>query len=79
VRMPFDAQSEFTIDLRRSALGNQSTPFFLSSKGRYLWCAHGFAIRFSKGTITVDAPVELYDRGGDLPDAYRAAMRKHFP
>ncbi|MEG0741228.1 MAG: glycoside hydrolase family 31 protein [Clostridia bacterium] len=79
VRMPFDAQSEFTIDLRRSALGNQSTPFFLSSKGRYLWCAHGFAIRFSKGTITVDAPVELYDRGGGLPDAYRAAMRKHFP
>ena len=80
-KMPFDHESEFAIDLRRSALGNQSAPFFLSSKGRYLWCAQGFAIRFSRGEITVDAPceVELYERGGNLPGAYRAAMRKHFP
>ena len=35
-QQPFDAESKFTYDMNCGT--NQTMPFFLSSKGRYIWC-----------------------------------------
>lgn len=76
---PFDEKSEAEIDLRRNSSPNQAMPFFVSSKGRYIWCEEGFCARFSGGTISMDREVELGEGYGDLKGAYLAASQAHFP
>ena len=61
-------------------LGGQSAPFYLSTKGRYIWADSPLSIEFNCGKITVEGEsAELVKAGETLKDAYLAAMRKHFP
>ena len=79
-KMPFHAETEFSIDLNHEKR-TQTVPFFLSSKGRYIWSEEPFIITFSKGEITLESQYEIIvDKPGDtLREAYLAAMRRHFP
>lgn len=76
---PYDASSEAEIDLRRNDSTNQAMPFFVSTKGRYLWCDEGFLLHFGGGNIAIDRDVELREGYVNLKGAYLAASREHFP
>ncbi|MEA4824612.1 MAG: glycoside hydrolase family 31 protein [Clostridiaceae bacterium] len=78
-KMPLSADSEYTIDLARESVGNQSVPFFVSTAGRYIWSEDPFTIRFSGGFISADGDAALFEEGRTLAETYRAAMNKHFP
>ncbi len=79
-RMPFTQASNYTIDLSRCAAGNQSSSFFLSSAGRYLWSDQPFQIRFCDGWIEVisNSAVVKKEGFGNIRHAYLDAMRSHF-
>ena len=79
-KMPFDRNTVFSIDLLWEKR-TQTAPFFLSSKGRYLWSEEPFRISFDKGEITVESEYEvmLETGGSTLREAYLTAMRKYFP
>ena len=83
--MPISEESEVTIDLTfPKSLGGFDTtaPFFVSSKGRYLWSDDPFTATFQKGEIVLTntrSEVELGEGYGDLRGAYLAGCRKHFP
>ncbi len=78
-KMPFDAESVFAIDLKTQRT-TQSAPFFLSSKGRYLWSEEPFRIEFDHGRITAEGEeIELNSDGKCLREAYLNAMERYFP
>ena len=78
-QMPYGKDSDCEI-----AVGNagedQSSPAFLSNKGRYLWSEGPFRISFRNGVIQIDGSceVELAEGFGDLRGAHRAFARAHF-
>ena len=78
-QQPFDAESKFTYDMNCGM--NQTMPFFLSSKGRYIWCDSPMVVKIENGEIHLSARDEIlvYDAGESLRDAYLCASRKHFP
>lgn len=77
--MPFDAQTEFTIDLHMQRK-TQSAPLFLSSRGRFVWSEDPCQMTFEKGKITaVGRHLILNEEGRCLRDAYLNAMRRYFP
>ncbi len=78
-KMPFSADSEYTINLFCECAGNQSVPFFLSTAGRYIWSDTAFSVTFSGGTITADGDARLYSGFGSLRGAYLEAQAAHFP
>ena len=79
VKMPFGTESDYRADLSQPT-PNQSAPFFLSSKGRYLWSETPFCIRFQKGIISVQGEqVQLESGFQNLKGAYLAAQKVHFP
>ena len=76
---PYSDKSTYELDLEVRA-GNQSSPFFLSSMGRYIWSEHPFKIRFENGEILIDGKdVILVEAGTTLKEAYLDAMNKYFP
>lgn len=78
-KMPIDSEMQVTIDLSINKTPNQAMPFFVSSKGRYLWRDTGFEISFDHGIIHVSDDVICEDGFGNLRNAYLAAMEKYFP
>lgn len=78
-QMPYDKESDCEI-----AVGNagedQSSPVFLSNKGRYLWSEKPFHISFRNGVIQIDDSdqVELREGFGNLKGAHKAFARAHF-
>lgn len=79
IHMPIGPGDEKVIDLSYNQSPNQSMPFFVSSKGRYLWCDEGFKITFSDNIIETDRIV-VFEEGYDtLKNAYIAGMKAHFP
>ena len=53
-RMPLDAKSDYTKDLRVDSDGNQTAPLLLSTKGRWVWCEDAFRYTFKDGVLTVE-------------------------
>lgn len=78
-KMPLDKDTEIIIDLSINNTPNQAMPFFVSSKGRYIWCNKGFEISFSQGIIEVPDNIILGEGYSSLRGAYLAAMEKYFP
>lgn len=78
--MPVCKDSEYNRDFRYSA-HNQFMPFFISSKGRYIWSETGFKVWIDNGYLCFegDSEFELFEDGACLRDAYLNAMNKHFP
>lgn len=76
---PFDKTTKIELNTEESG-ANQSAPFFLSTKGRYIWADTPIRIRFDEGTVTVNGENPVLTTGGDcLRDAYLCAMKAHFP
>ena len=53
-RMPLDAGSDYSKDLRVESDGNQAAPLLLSTKGRWVWCEDAFKYTFKAGRITLE-------------------------
>ena len=85
--LPFDETMNFTLDFRENSYSNNTVPFLLSSKGRYVWCDEPFKVVFEQGRMTFygletgegRAPVELVQAGETLREAFLAASAAHFP
>lgn len=69
-------ERDFSIEVH-----NQFMPFFISSKGRYVWSDRSFKIWVENGELCFegDCDFELYEGGSCLRDAYLEIMEKHFP
>ena len=82
--MPLDKGSEFHLDYINNifpGIGSDAEAgFFLSNKGRYIWCDDAFKIDFENGEITVEGEHEIiFSEGHEtLRGAYMDAMNKHF-
>lgn len=71
-----------SFDNRRHCYANQTAPFLVSNRGRYVWCEEGFnfAIKDGKMTLTSNgAAFETAMAGATLKEAYLTAAKKHFP
>ena len=69
-------------DIAASNYSNQADPFFLSSKGRYIWSDKPFKFFVNNGEITIVSDFEELKpvaAGSTLRDAFLAASKKHFP
>lgn len=78
--MPVCKDSKYSRDYRIDAT-NQFMPFFISSKGRYIWSDKGFKVWIDDGYLCFEGEGEfvLYDGGTCLRDAYLHVMNKYFP
>ena len=81
MKMPFTAQTNLKIDLRKDNYHNQCASLLLSDKGRVIWADAQSTITLKDGKIVMDADSEVVvaEGGKTLPEAYRYAMRKWFP
>lgn len=62
--------------------GGTTSPFLVSSCGRYVWSDRPFVYAFTNGVLYVDSPDEKVKpvmAGRTLKEAYLAASAKHFP
>ena len=76
---PLDKNSEFSMKLYEKA-GNQSSPFFVSDKGRYICSDEPFDVTVKDGIFEIDGEnVELVNAGNTLREAYTSAQNTHFP
>jgi len=83
-KLPFHAKSEkFSLDIRKENISNQTAPFMVSDKGRYVWCDAAFRVTGEGGVLTFEsegnAPVRLVTAGTTLREAYLSAAKAHFP
>ena len=69
-------------DLAYENKGGTTSPFLVSTRGRYVWSDRPFVYAFTNGTLYVRSDVERVEpvvAGTTLKEAYLAAMAKHFP
>lgn len=79
--MPFSKDSDFKRDINIDFSTNQTCPFLVSNKGRYVWCESGFEFCFKNGVLTVNsvkAEPKLYEGFDTLKGAFLAASKAHF-
>ncbi len=80
-QMPYiQPVAEFDLVLQNG--NNQVVPFFLSSKGRYIWSDYPFKFEIKDNSIHIKSRYEkipVISAGSTLREAYIAACRKHFP
>jgi alpha-glucosidase (family GH31 glycosyl hydrolase) len=88
VAMPFGpGRPPADIDLGDTRLGgtpwgNQLTPCYVSSKGRYVWSDAPFRARFGEKALALEGPAPFVQGRGDEPTLASAALaagRAHFP
>lgn len=79
--MPYVEPME-TFDLAHENRNNQVVPFFLSSKGRYVWSDYPFSFEVGNRRITFTSQhekIEVQHGGTTLREAYLTASKAHFP
>lgn len=62
--------------------GNQIQPLVISNQGRVIWSDSGFRLTLTGGVLKLthgEAPINLYDGGETLKDAFKYASRNFFP
>ncbi len=84
INMPFNAESDIERDIRVAGTENQTSPFLISTKGRYIWSKDGFVYRVKKGKIKCkNSPmkhdIEIFDGYRSLKGAYLNACARFFP
>lgn len=79
LNQPYGQERSNELDLSVNPTPNQAAPYFLSSKGRYLWREKGFSVQFHGGHLECPDDVELGSGFGSLKGAYLEGMRRHFP
>lgn len=74
IQMPYNADTK-KYDLEKEQWGNQSVPFLVSNKGRYLWSEQPFRFYFEDQKLLVLAyeQVQLNENGQNLKTAYQNA------
>ncbi|MBQ9922547.1 MAG: alpha-galactosidase [Clostridia bacterium] len=77
---PYTENSDFTRDFRIWPR-NQTMPFLVSNKGRYIWSETMFNFTIKDGVMTLesDDEITMTVAGTTLREAYMDAMKKHFP
>ena len=80
--MPYQA-SERVYNLRTENFNNQSVPYLLSNKGRYIAADTPFAYQFQDGKIVITPSCGTVScqssKGNDLKSAYQAVSKQYFP
>lgn len=68
-------------DLEKEQRGNQSSPFLVSNKGRYIWSEEAFTFQFLDNCIQISAKgdVILEEDHSNLRAAYIHASNRFFP
>lgn len=76
-QMPFDASSDYVIDLYEHETHNQTQPLLISNKGRVIWSDSGFKISMRAGKMLIKSHQEciIESTNGDLKTAYQAARK----
>lgn len=80
-KMPF-GKNDILFDLYGDGDGNQSVPFLISNKGRYIWSEQPFRFNFKNNSIVIDKTndVVVFGKSGNtLKEAYTDASHKFFP
>lgn len=81
-KMPISEKSKFEVNLITGKTENQSVPFLVSNKGRYIWSDYGFNLLCENGKITISenkAQLVIKDGYENLKGAFLAAAKEHFP
>ena len=80
--MPYQA-SKRVYNLRTENFNNQSVPYLLSNKGRYIAADTPFAYQFQEGKILITPSRGTVScessKGNDLKSAYQAVSQQYFP
>lgn len=78
MKAPFNKNTKYFLDMECGL--NQTMPFFLSTKGRYIWCEAPMTVTIENGVIDIIAPdkIILWSGGKTLRDAYLDASNKYF-
>jgi alpha-glucosidase (family GH31 glycosyl hydrolase) len=79
IRMPLSGSSNITVDTEVNRTPNQAMPFFVSTRGRYIYKKDGFKITFADGCIETDDDCFVSSACGSLKAGYLKAMEKEFP
>lgn len=79
INMPYRTTSEF-IDLNNN-YSNQTVPFLVSNKGRYLWSEDPFSFKINDDEILISSKSEviLNKSGETMKSAFIDAASNHFP
>lgn len=78
--MPF--KEGYSINLYADNKGNQSSPLFLSSKGRYIWSEEPFEFTIKDGKIIVSkaaGEIKIGRSGNTLAQSFRSVSQQFFP
>ena len=80
--MPYQS-SKRVYNLRTENFNNQSVPYLLSNKGRYIAADTPFAYQFQEGKIVITPSRGTVScqssKGNDLKSAYQAVSKQYFP
>ncbi|MEI8115864.1 MAG: glycoside hydrolase family 31 protein [Bacteroidia bacterium] len=79
--MPFSGEN-FVYDQFANCKRNQSQPYYISNKGRYIWSENPLFIEFTSGKINVSTKnAELFvgKNGESLKSAFTYSSKKFFP
>lgn len=76
-KIPYDEHSDCSVCVGYDG-ADQSAPFYLSTKGRYIYSPKPFTIHFKNGIITTEADVELGTGFHTLKGAHQAVADKFF-
>lgn len=79
-KLPFSRNSVYKADLRKTSEGNQASPFYLSTKSRYIWSDEPFLIKVKNGVVKCygEGEITLNNAGATLKDAYLQASKTRF-
>lgn len=77
--MPFDKDTEYSVDLAGVFTNNQINPFFISDRGRFIYSDSGFRISFCRSKISVEGNGDIvFGQEPDMRLAHRKAAEGHF-
>ena len=78
--MPFNAQSDYELDLETVVTNMQINPLFVSDKGRSIWCEKSYKISFKNGYIHLssDNDVIFNDSNKNLSEVHAYCYENYF-
>lgn len=81
IKMPFDKDSSYSVNIETWATANQDNPLLLSNQGRIIYAPKGFTLKIEDGVIDVDSKfgdIEFHEGYESLRGAYLEAVRRYF-
>src|SRR5258706_7068800 len=79
--MPFGG-NDFSFNFYNDNAGNQTAPFLVSNKGRYIWSEQPYRFSFQNDSLLIEetnAKIIFGNSGTTLKQAYTDAARNYFP